>query len=94
MHTICNASYRHELLLAPTAEMLAAYRNKSITWDEYGARFSALLEDRRVEHRIDRAVFNIPSVLLCSEAKPDKCHRRLVVEYLADKWGGVEAIHL
>jgi uncharacterized protein (DUF488 family) len=94
LRAICDASYRHELLLAPTAEILAAYRNKSITWDEYESRFCCLLEERQVERCINPALFNTPSVLLCSEARPDKCHRRLVVEYLADKWGGVEAIHL
>ena len=94
LRAICNASYRHELLLAPTAEMLAAYRKKSISWDEYESRFCSMLAERRVEHCLDRALFSTPSVLLCSEARPDKCHRRLVVEYLADRWGGVEAIHL
>jgi len=32
--------------------------------------------------------------LLCSEATPEHCHRRLVAEYLQNKWGGVEIIHL
>jgi hypothetical protein len=25
--------------------------------------------------------------LLCSEAKPDQCHRRLLADILADRWG-------
>ncbi|WP_421659508.1 DUF488 family protein [Leptothermofonsia sp. ETS-13] len=25
--------------------------------------------------------------MLCSEAKPHHCHRRLVAEYLNDRWG-------
>jgi uncharacterized protein (DUF488 family) len=33
-------------------------------------------------------------VLLCSEATADQCHRRLVAEYLRDRWGDVEIIHL
>jgi len=33
--------------------------------------------------------------LLCSEAAPDHCHRRLVCEYLNDRWGGrLEVRHL
>lgn len=25
---------------------------------------------------------------------PDHCHRRLVIEYLSEKWGNVIAVHL
>ncbi|MEI7000010.1 DUF488 family protein, partial [Klebsiella pneumoniae] len=32
--------------------------------------------------------------LLCSEHKPHHCHRRLVAEYLADKWPDVTIMHL
>ena len=31
---------------------------------------------------------------LCSEPKADKCHRRLVSEYLRSKWGNMEVRHL
>jgi hypothetical protein len=32
--------------------------------------------------------------LLCSEPTAERCHRRLVVEYLDKTWGGVTAVHL
>jgi hypothetical protein len=32
--------------------------------------------------------------LLCSEAGPERCHRRLVLEYLDREWGGIRAVHL
>jgi len=32
--------------------------------------------------------------LLCSEDKPHQCHRRLVAEYLRERWGDVEIEHL
>jgi uncharacterized protein (DUF488 family) len=32
--------------------------------------------------------------LLCSEEKPDHCHRRLVAEYLKEKWHDVEIEHI
>jgi uncharacterized protein (DUF488 family) len=32
--------------------------------------------------------------LLCSEALPHHCHRRLVAEYLRAKWRGVEVVDL
>jgi uncharacterized protein (DUF488 family) len=31
---------------------------------------------------------------LCSEEKPEHCHRRLVAEYLQEKWPNVEIHHI
>lgn len=91
---LCGAEYMHELLLAPTQEILDAYRKRKGSWQEYKERFMALLAERKIEEKIDPRLFEVPSVLLCSEPTPDKCHRRLVVEYLQEKWGGLKVIHL
>jgi hypothetical protein len=32
--------------------------------------------------------------LLCSEFTSEHCHRRLVMEYLAEAWGGATLRHL
>ena len=32
--------------------------------------------------------------LLCSEETADQCHRRLVADYLTEKWGDVNITHL
>ena len=34
------------------------------------------------------------AVLLCSEATPHHCHRRLVAEYLLQHWGDISITHL
>jgi uncharacterized protein (DUF488 family) len=47
-----------------------------------------------VEKTIDRKIFAVPTVLLCSETTADRCHRRLILEYLQDKWGGLDITHL
>jgi uncharacterized protein YeaO (DUF488 family) len=91
---LCNADYLHETLLAPTDEILDAYKKKEIDWKTYEVAFNKLIEDRKVEEKISKSVFDIPSVLLCSEATADKCHRRLVAEYLAEKWGSVNIRHV
>ena len=53
------------------------------------------MAERRIETELDRADFEkTPSALLCSEANADECHRSLVVGYLSDRWGDVEAVHL
>lgn len=91
---ICGAVYRHEPLLAPTQQMLDDYKKKKGGWPPYEARFLSLMQERRVETALGRGVFSLPTALLCSEATAAHCHRRLVLEYLAGKWGGVEITHL
>jgi uncharacterized protein (DUF488 family) len=91
---LCDASYVHELLLAPTAELLDSYRKRRIPWSDYEEAFLRLLSERSVDTLLSREEFHGPSVLLCSESKPAKCHRRLVAEFLREKWGDIDIIHL
>jgi uncharacterized protein (DUF488 family) len=94
LRTILDAAYVHEPMLAPTDELLGQYRKKQTGWDAYAVAFQALLAERGVESTLDRAAFTSPSVLLCSEATAEHCHRRLVGEYLARAWGDIEIVHL
>ena len=82
----------HDLNLAPTQEILDAYKKKEITWGQYEERFNNLMKIREIEKFEPKEFEN--ACLLCSEDKPHFCHRRLVVEYLKEKWGNVEIIHL
>ena len=92
---LCEASYVHEPLLAPTQEILDAYKKNKGSWSDYEQAFFALMESRRIEQHLDPEAFSqLRSVLLCSEDTPENCHRRLVVEYLQTKWPDVQAVHL
>jgi len=91
---LCNSEYIHEPLLAPTPEILNSYKKKKISWQEYEQRFLELMAERKIEEKIDRSLFNGPTVLLCSEPKADRCHRRLVLEYLQNNWGNLKIMHL
>lgn len=95
LRELVDADYEHASLLAPSQEILDAYKKqKSISWPEYEERFLALMRDRRIEHELDPAEFEARTVLLCSEATPENCHRRLVVEYLSSHWPALTAVHL
>ena len=94
LEQLCGAEYLHEPLLAPTAEILDDYRKRKGTWQRYETRFLRLMKERRIEHALDRALFDRPTVLLCSEPEATHCHRRLVAEYLSARWGGLEIVHL
>ena len=91
---ICGADYVHEPLLAPSQELLDAYKKGKGSWEDYERGFLDLLAGRKIEERLSRNLFTGPAVLLCSEPTADHCHRRLVLEYLQGKWGDLRAVHL
>ena len=91
---ICRAEYQHQPLLSPSKDILDAYKKKEIPWEQYEPRFLDQLTQREVEKAIDKRLFDVPAVLLCSEPTAEHCHRRLVAEYLGRCWGNVEIIHL
>lgn len=86
--------YQHSKILAPTKELLDAWRDDEIEWQTYEDRFWDLLNERNVENELDPHSFEVPTVLLCSEHEPEYCHRRIVVEYLDENWGDIEPVHL
>jgi len=79
-------SYVHLSALAPTQEMLDAYKKDGDDWATYEGRFQDLMVRHKIENTIPREVIE-DGCLLCSEDKPHHCHRRLVAEYLRDRWG-------
>ena len=91
---ICNAEYHHELLLAPTQELMDSYKKEASGWDSYASRFLALMAQRKIEKKLERSLFSARTVLLCSESQAVHCHRRLILEYLQDKWGEIDIRHL
>ena len=82
---LIGAEYDAEPLLAPSPEIRVAYKTTK-DWAAYERSFMAMLEERRAAERIQPERFDRPTALLCSEPTPEKCHRRLVVEYFAALW--------
>lgn len=94
LRALCDADYIHLKELAPTKDILDAYKKKIITWEEYQDKFLNLISQRNIERSIDKPLLD-RGCLLCSEHKPHHCHRRLVVEYLNQHWGSnIEVVHL
>lgn len=92
--TICGIDYLHLPELAPTADILDPYKKqKGGDWDLYERQFIDLMKSRRIEETIRPELLD-GGCLLCSEEKPHHCHRRLVAEYLKEKWGAVEIEHI
>ncbi|HXV02730.1 MAG TPA: DUF488 domain-containing protein [Gaiellaceae bacterium] len=97
--------YRHELSLAPTTEIRQVQyeedrrqgvgkRSRQVASPEYVERYRREILDRA---DLDGLVASLPadgaSALMCVEREPELCHRSLVAERLAERYG-VDARHL
>ena len=94
LRELCGVEYREEPLLAPEEEAMHAYRGREIRWEQFADRYHSLLEEREAIANLDSATFESGAILLCSEPRAERCHRRLAAEYLAAHWPGVEIEHL
>jgi uncharacterized protein (DUF488 family) len=88
---LADIRYVHKPILAPTDDILKAYKKDKGDWNVYEGKFLNLMHARKIEDRLDQDMFE-GACLLCSEATPHHCHRRLVVEYLNDKWNGALSV--
>lgn len=93
LKAILQIDYVHLPILAPTEQMLSAYKKEKGSWDDYEKRFLDLMSQREIERHVDPKIVG-DGCLLCSEDKPHHCHRRLVAEYLQRHWGDVAIEHL
>ena len=87
-------AYEHHPELAPSPEILDAYRDDG-DWAAYESSFIPLLQEHTAES-VGRAIlarYRAPC-LLCAEPTAEHCHRRLVAEYWARRLPGVTVVHL
>jgi uncharacterized protein (DUF488 family) len=90
---VVGIEYVHMPILAPTKDILDAYKKNGGDWHAYERKFVDLVKNRKIESKISREVLS-GACLLCSEPTPHHCHRRLVAEYLSDKWRDIDIHHL
>ena len=90
---ICNIDYVYIPDLAPTKDILDAYKKQKGDWGLYERQFLDLMRSRHIETKVSRDILD-GACLLCSEETPHHCHRRLVAEYLKEHWPEVEIEHI
>lgn len=79
---------------SPTKELLKTYQ-KDKDWEKYEEGFLELIKERELEKFEDIVLDEKERIcLLCSEAKADKCHRRLLAEFFNRLRNKVYIIHL
>lgn len=82
-HQICGINYDHIVDFAPTKDLLDQWHKKEVTWQEYETIYRSLLNKRRIANHYSLDEFD-GACFLCSEDTPEQCHRRLLVEYMAE----------
>ena len=90
LESICSIHYISDISLAPEEWILKDYKSKKITWEQYVDFFNELMKKRDIEKYIKskyEAVANKKICLLCSEEKPEFCHRLLVAGYFEKVFG-------
>jgi uncharacterized protein (DUF488 family) len=87
-------AYEHVETFAPTDALLDGYR-AGRDWEAYTTAYQALLVERDAAATGRDLLLRYHSpCLLCSEPTPDRCHRRLLAEYLSQQLGGIVITHL
>jgi len=81
LRELCGTEYIHTPELAPTKEILNAYKKGNMSWEIYEDKFLNLMAQRNIEKIVKPTLLD-HGCLLCSEHEPHLCHRRLVVDYL------------
>ena len=94
LRALADADYVHLPILSPNDELLTVYRENK-DWNRYVQGFQQLMDERRIPDALDQSMFSERACcLLCSEAKPDRCHRSLIADRIRARWNDVEIIHL
>jgi uncharacterized protein (DUF488 family) len=83
---IAGIDYVHAPELAPSQELIDAYRKGGMPYDEFAAAFRDALSAREVE-TLPAAQLRDGDCLLCSEPDAATCHRRVVASYLSAHLG-------
>ena len=93
LQAIVGAEYAHLPIMAPTKQLLNDYKKGLIDWQQYETQFKSIISQRQIDKHIEPGDMDM-TCFLCSEAKADNCHRKLIAEYLADNWENITISHL
>jgi len=94
--------YEHIPEFGPSEELLKEYQTRlgkkkkdDAAWSYYVDRFNDEVLSEAIIERFQKATAGCESVcLLCSEQNSERCHRRLLAEYLKKHLPNIEVDHL
>ncbi|MDR0883471.1 MAG: DUF488 domain-containing protein [Oscillospiraceae bacterium] len=93
LRELCDCDYIHALPFAPSKSLFTGYKNGQIDWAAY-----QVIYDNQINTLDSLAFFRQFAgqriCLLCAEHTPEKCHRRLLAEKIAETFADVSVEHL
>jgi len=97
-----NISYEHIPEFAPSERLLGEYQNllgkkkfNDSAWAYYVGEFRKEVLSEQIVQRFHEAADDLHVVcLLCSEETAERCHRRLLAEYLKEHLRDIKVEHL
>jgi uncharacterized protein (DUF488 family) len=90
---IANIKYIHYIDFAPSENLLQNYQKKIISWQNYESEYLENITKKVNWKNFDSKILE-NACLLCSESKPNFCHRRILAEFLSNKYKNFEIMHL
>lgn len=93
LEEIADIEYTYRPEFAPSKDLLDSWRDDKIDWNEYEKKYYESLDKKIDFDDMDHSLLE-DACLLCSENKPDRCHRRLLAESIAFKKENIEIVHL
>ncbi|MBE3576197.1 MAG: DUF488 domain-containing protein [Limnochordales bacterium] len=92
--SLVNIDYEHIIDLSPSAQLLARY-HKDHDWAAFVADFRKEGKERQMLELAKQLAYSPQRLcLLCTEDRPDHCHRRIVAEWIKSLRQEIEIIHL
>jgi uncharacterized protein (DUF488 family) len=92
LRAVAGIDYLHLEAAAPTQELIDMARKRH-EWTRFEAGYRRLIEGRKVAQAVSPELLD-GACLLCSEDQPEHCHRRVLAEYLAEHFEGLQVRHL
>jgi uncharacterized protein (DUF488 family) len=93
LDAIAGIGYDHVPLLAPDQDLIDRYRKQGLSYPEFAAAYTDLMQARKVESAPE-AKLRDGDCLLCSEVSAAECHRGVLVDYLTPHYKGTKVRHL
>lgn len=93
LHKKCKYKYVVMEQVAPLSELLSDWQKGEIAWSYYEREYKKYLLEIHAEKFFSKDILD-NACLLCMEGEAYQCHRRLLAEYLSEKFNDVEVVHL
>ncbi len=91
---LVGVDYEYREDLAPSKDILKAYKDNRISWEDYEVQYIDLINHRNIASILKPDEIH-EACFLCACKTEHHCHRRLLAEYLQSQWDTpIEIVHL